>query len=115
MASWATSDQDTKQHDGITSPVRVSRVHAPDIRHIGFDRRQFSYTLHIPERRSGMDRRGGFDRRCGRDRRVFNDPRGAAARKAVHPDDDPRRIRERRSGFDRRCGTERRAGFRVLN
>lgn len=27
------------------------------------DRRQFSYTCHIPERRSGIDRRGGEDRR----------------------------------------------------
>jgi hypothetical protein len=27
------------------------------------DRRQFSYTCHIPERRSGLDRRAGDDRR----------------------------------------------------
>jgi hypothetical protein len=27
------------------------------------DRRQFSYTCHIPERRSGNDRRAGEDRR----------------------------------------------------
>ncbi len=27
------------------------------------DRRQFSYTCHIPERRSGTDRRAGDDRR----------------------------------------------------
>jgi hypothetical protein len=27
------------------------------------DRRQFSYTCHIPERRSGIDRRAGEDRR----------------------------------------------------
>jgi hypothetical protein len=27
------------------------------------DRRQFSYTCHIPERRSGSDRRAGEDRR----------------------------------------------------
>ena len=27
------------------------------------DRRQFSYTLHIPERRSGKERRSGLDRR----------------------------------------------------
>jgi hypothetical protein len=27
------------------------------------DRRQFSYTMHVPERRSGIDRRGGEDRR----------------------------------------------------
>ena len=39
------------------------------------DRRQFSYSSHIPERRtteerrSGLDRRSGADRRCGADRR----------------------------------------------
>jgi hypothetical protein len=32
------------------------------------DRRQFSYTFHIPERRSDLDRRNGDDRRnTGRD------------------------------------------------
>ena len=33
----------------------------------GVDRRQFSYSSHIPERRSNKDRRGGFDRRKARD------------------------------------------------
>lgn len=32
-------------------------------RRSGIDRRTFSYTLHIPERRSGADRRCGQDRR----------------------------------------------------
>ena len=32
-------------------------------RRTGIDRRQFSFTAHIPERRSGKERRGGFDRR----------------------------------------------------
>ena len=32
-------------------------------RRLGIDRRQFSYNLHIPERRSGKDRRSGHDRR----------------------------------------------------
>jgi len=27
------------------------------------DRRQFSYTMHFPERRNGIDRRSGEDRR----------------------------------------------------
>ena len=27
------------------------------------ERREFSYIVHIPERRSGKERRGGFDRR----------------------------------------------------
>ena len=32
-------------------------------RHFGFDRREFSYTAYLPERRSGKDRRGEFDYR----------------------------------------------------
>ena len=32
-------------------------------RRSGFDRREFSYTAYIPERRSGKERRSGFDRR----------------------------------------------------
>lgn len=32
-------------------------------RRIGFDRRNFSYSLHIPERRSFDDRRKGMNRR----------------------------------------------------
>jgi hypothetical protein len=32
-------------------------------RRLGFERRQFSYLSHIPERRSGKDRRSGEDRR----------------------------------------------------
>jgi len=32
-------------------------------RRLGADRRQFSYDLHIPERRSGKERRSGLDRR----------------------------------------------------
>ena len=37
-------------------------------RRLGIDRRVFSYTCHIPERRSGKDRRCGKDRRSGKDR-----------------------------------------------
>ena len=32
-------------------------------RRSGGDRRNYSYTLHIPERRSGVDRRSGTNRR----------------------------------------------------
>ena len=32
-------------------------------RRSGGDRRNYSYTLHIPERRNGQDRRNGSDRR----------------------------------------------------
>ena len=37
-------------------------------RRLGIDRRQFSYNLHIPERRSGKERRSGHDRRTQRSR-----------------------------------------------
>ncbi|MEJ2096217.1 MAG: hypothetical protein P8Y38_03550 [Deltaproteobacteria bacterium] len=33
-------------------------------RRSGIDRRQFSYAVHIPERRSGNERRSGDDRRA---------------------------------------------------
>ncbi|MCF8060992.1 MAG: hypothetical protein K9M82_00610 [Deltaproteobacteria bacterium] len=39
-------------------------------RRSGKDRRQFVYSGHIPERRSGVDRRSGSDRRSGLDRRA---------------------------------------------
>lgn len=38
-------------------------------RRIGMDRRQYSYTGHIPERRVNPDRRSGVDRRSGQERR----------------------------------------------
>lgn len=56
------------------------------------DRRQFSYTAHIPERRCGQDRRIGAERRCGRDRRVFSSKRKRAGV-------------ERRNGDDRRTAS----------
>ncbi len=33
-------------------------------RRMGFERRQFTYNEHIPERRSGRDRRSRIDRRA---------------------------------------------------
>lgn len=33
-------------------------------RRFGIDRREFSYTAYLPERRSGKDRRGAFEYRC---------------------------------------------------
>ena len=38
-------------------------------RRSGIERRKALYTVHIPERRSGLDRRSGNDRRSGEDRR----------------------------------------------
>jgi hypothetical protein len=34
-------------------------------RRSGIERRQFAYSDHVPERRSGNDRRKVVDRRCG--------------------------------------------------
>ena len=34
-------------------------------RRSGIERRQFTYSINIPERRSGKDRRSGIDRRDG--------------------------------------------------
>ena len=58
----------------------------------GMDRRRFSYTDYIPERRIGQERRNGLDRRSGLDRRNGND---------------------RTEKMNRRKGLERRAAFRV--
>ena len=38
-------------------------------RRSGIDRRGFSFTAYLPERRSGKDRRTGFNRRSGIERR----------------------------------------------
>ena len=38
-------------------------MHDNGERRSGIERRQFSYTQHIPELRSGKDRRNGLDRR----------------------------------------------------
>jgi hypothetical protein len=36
-------------------------------RRSGIERRVFSYTLHVPERRSGKERRSGLGRRSGKE------------------------------------------------
>ena len=61
-------------------------------RRSGVDRRQFSYTGYIPERRAVEDRRRRIDRRCGEDRRNVND-------QTVE--------------INRRSGLDRRAAFQV--
>ena len=75
-------------------------------RRSGIDRRRFSYTSHIPERRRGSeqgeasDRRNGEDRRCGHDRRSGVDRRSLEERR-IGPL-GPRKKGERGSGEDRR-------------
>jgi hypothetical protein len=58
-------------------------------RRSGIDRRQFSYSDHIPERRSGQERRSGPDRRTGLERRS-------------HMDLSLRKGKDRRSDIERR-------------
>ena len=44
---------------GAGDDKKKKKVHrGSDERRLGFDRRCFSYTVYIPERRSGRDRRG---------------------------------------------------------
>ena len=69
-------------------------------RRLGVDRRLFSYTSHIPDRRRGHDRRTGLDRRDHMDRR---NRRGDNKKKWERDD-----LRE---GKDCRSSPERRATF----
>ena len=78
-------------------------------RRLGIDRRQYSYTEHIPARRSddngrrsGSDRRSGngFERRNSIDRRLIE-----------YAADIYAKIKERRNENGRRSGMERRAAF----
>jgi hypothetical protein len=41
-------------------------------RRLEIDRRQFSYTIHIPERRSGKDRRSGNDSKLEVENKINN-------------------------------------------
>ena len=53
-------------------------------RRLGVDRRQFSYTNHIPDRRLGEDRRTtGLDRRSGLDLKEEKDRRSSLERRAA--------------------------------
>ena len=67
-------------------------------RRLGVDRRQFSYTNHIPDRRRGHDRRTGLDRRDHIDRR-----NGEVIIK--------KNGKDLREGKDLRSSPERRANF----
>ena len=68
----------------------------------GIERRLFSYTVHIPERRLGDDRRSDPDRRRGQDRR--------SGRNRREPTDFIAGI-SKSYGTDRRGFMERRAAF----
>jgi len=76
-------------------------------RRLGINGREFSYTNHVPNRRTQEDRRSGVDRRCGLERRQGTDRRSGEVilKKVLRPAND---LRE---GFDRRSGVERRVAF----
>jgi hypothetical protein len=71
-------------------------------RRLGIDRRQFSYTEHIPARRSNKDRRSKPDRRNGLDRRKIKD-----STKIIKV--GGKKIK------DRRCFIERRTSFATVS
>jgi hypothetical protein len=74
-------------------------------RRIGIDRRDFSYTNYLPNRRVEEDRRRGVDRRTGLERRNDSDRRTGKAifKKIQRPENDLREKMERRSAPDRRA------------
>jgi len=73
-------------------------------RRLGVDSREFSYTDHIPDRRTDNERRSGIDRRSGLDRRSGKDRRSSEVTKIKITED-------KRKGKDRRNSLERRAAF----
>jgi hypothetical protein len=78
-------------------------------RRSGTDLRQFSYTNHIPERRSEDERRSSPDRRYGLERRTYEERRSGMDSKNEHKDGI--KVIQMRSDTDRRSGTDRRASF----
>lgn len=71
-------------------------------RRSGIDRRQFSYTEHIPARRSNKERRSKLDRRNRLDRRTIE-----GSMKIIKV--------AGRKNKDRRCNIERRASFATVS
>ena len=74
-------------------------------RRLGLDRRQFSYTDHIPNRRLNGDRRKRDDRRSALDRRNDEDRRSGEMifKKIERAENDLREEMDRRNGSDRRA------------
>lgn len=59
----------TPQDASMQEKQNGSEQQENDCSRSGIDRRQFSYSYHIPERRSGKDRRRGPNRKHGFSRR----------------------------------------------
>ena len=76
-------------------------------RRLGIESREFSYTNHVPNKRTQEDRRSGIDRRCGLERRQGTDRRSGEVilKEILRPENDFR------EGIDRRSGVERRVAF----
>jgi len=76
-------------------------------RRLGIESREFSYTNHVPNKRTQEDRRSGIDRRCGLERRQGTDRRSSEVilKKILRPKN------ELRKGIGRRSGIERRLAF----
>jgi hypothetical protein len=71
-------------------------------RRLGVDRRQFSYTSHIPDKRMDGDRRTSIDRRYGLDRRNDIDRRSGKVI-IIKSGEDLRKAKDRRSDPERRA------------
>ena len=76
-------------------------------RRTGIKRREFSYTNHVPNRRTEGDRRNGVDHRSGSERRNDTGRRSGKIifKKIKRPENDLR------DGIDRRNGLDRRVAF----
>jgi hypothetical protein len=74
-------------------------------RRTGIQRREFSYTNHVPNRRTEGDRRSGVDHRSGSERRDDTGRRSGKIifKKTKRPENDLRDGINRRSGLDRRA------------
>lgn len=73
-------------------------------RRTGIKRREFSYTYHVPDRRTEGDRRSGVDHRSGSERRNDTGRKSGKIifKKIKRPENDLRNGIDRRSGLDRR-------------
>ena len=81
-------------------------------RRSGFERRQFSYTNHIPERRNIQERRMLPDRRQLTDRRYCVDP--GTADNGLESPKNMMGLKWRRKKQERRSDYERRAAFAAV-
>lgn len=82
--------------------MKIGRVYYAKIneRRSGSDRRQFTYTANISEKRTGMENRSKEERREYMDRRKLVDRRTAVYRSWYH-EPDKRSLKSRRNDTDR--------------